>query len=95
MNENDLQRVYNCPIYPRDSKRYSDKVIVNTDNGSHGGSHCCAFFVEKSKSYYFDRFGGAPDKFPLKQLPKPTTYHNYKTQYLNSKFCGSYCFFSI
>ena len=39
MNESELQRVYNSEIYPRDSKIYSDRGFVNTDNGSLGGSH--------------------------------------------------------
>ena len=39
MNESELQRIYNYPIYPRDSKIYSDKGFVNIDNGSHGGTH--------------------------------------------------------
>ena len=29
MNESQLQRVYNYPIYPRDSKLYSDKGFNN------------------------------------------------------------------
>ena len=28
LNENDLKRVYNYPIYPRDSKKYLDKGFV-------------------------------------------------------------------
>ena len=76
MNESQLQWVYNYPIYPRDSKIYSDKGFVNIDNGSMGGSHWTCFIVEDNKSYYFDSFGGAPDKFLLKQLPKPIIYHN-------------------
>ena len=32
MNESDLQRVYKYPIYPRDSKLYSDKGFVNIDD---------------------------------------------------------------
>ena len=39
MNESESQRVYNYPIYPRDSKIYSDKGFVNKDNGSQGGTH--------------------------------------------------------
>ena len=31
MNESQLRRVYNYPIYPRDSKIYSDKGFVNID----------------------------------------------------------------
>ena len=33
MNEFELERVYCYPIYPRDSKTYSDKGFVNTDDG--------------------------------------------------------------
>ena len=57
MNEFELQRVYNYPIYPRDSKIYSDKGFVNIDNGFQGGTHWKAFYVKNNKSYYFDRFG--------------------------------------
>ena len=93
MNERELQRVYNYPIYPRDSKIYSDSGFLNIDNGSQGGSHWCTFYVKDSKSFYFDSFGGHPDKFLLKQLPKPIIYHNYKIQDIDSKLCGSYCLY--
>ena len=76
MNESDLQRVYNYPIYPRDSKIYSDKGFVNIDDGRMGGSHWCAFYINYNESYYFDSFGGQPDKFLLNQLPKPIIYQN-------------------
>ena len=33
MNESQLQKVYNYPIYPRDSKIDSDKGFVNIENG--------------------------------------------------------------
>ena len=95
MNESQLQRVYNYPIYPRDSKIYSDKGFINIDNGSRGGSHWTAFYIKNNKSYYFDSFGGAPDKFLLNQLPKPIIYHNYKIQDINSKLCGSYCLYFL
>ena len=36
MKETQLQRIYNYPIYPRDSKIHSDKGFVNIDNGSQG-----------------------------------------------------------
>ena len=52
----------------------------------------------KDKSYYFDSFGGQPDKFLLNQLPKPIIYDNYKKQDSKSKLCGSCClcfFYSI
>ena len=43
MSESDLQKIYNCNIYPRDSKILSDRVFVNIDNGLKGGTHwtCC------------------------------------------------------
>ena len=93
MNESELQRVYNYPIYPRDSKVYSDKGFVNIDNGSRGGSHWTCFYIKDNKSFYVYSFGGAPDKFLLNQLPKPIIYHNYIIQDLNSKLCGSYCLY--
>ena len=43
MNESQLQRIYNYPIHPKDSKIYSDKGFVNIDNGYRGGTHWCAF----------------------------------------------------
>ena len=93
MNESQLQRVYNHPIYPRDSKLCSDKGFVNIDNGSQGGTHWTCFIVKDKKSFYFDSFGGAPDKFLLNQLPKPILSHKYKIQDINSKLCGSYCLY--
>ena len=39
MNESQLQKIYNYPIYLRDSKIYSDKGFINIDDGSMGGSH--------------------------------------------------------
>ena len=84
MNERELQTIYNYPIYPRDTKLYSDKRFVNIDNGSMGGSHWTCFIVKDNKSYYFDSFGGQPDKFLLNQLPKPIIYHNYKLKDINS-----------
>ena len=93
LNEYQLQKIYNYPIYPRDSKIYSDKGFVNIDNGYQGGTHWTAFKVKDNKSYYFDSFGGSPDKFILNQLHKPIIYHNYIIQNINSKLCGSYCLY--
>ena len=93
MNESQLQKVFNYPIYPRDSKIYSDRGFVNIDNGSQGGTHWCCFIIKDDMSYYFDSFGGQPDKFLLNQLHKPILYHNYKIQDINSKLCGSYCLY--
>ena len=93
MNESQLQRVYNYPIYPRDSQIYSDKGFVDIDNGSQGGTHWTCFILKDNKSYYFDSFGVQPDRFLLNQLNKPIIYHNYKIQDMNSRLCGSYCLY--
>ena len=93
MNKSDLQKVYNYPICPRDSKIPSDKGFVNIDYGSMGGSHWTCFILKDNKSYHFDSFGGQPDKFLLNQIKKPITYHNYKIQDNNSNLCGSYCLY--
>ena len=82
--------MYKYLLYPRDSKIYSDRGFVNIDNSSQGGTHWTCFIVKDNKSYCFDSFGGQLDKFPLKQLPKPMIYHNYKIQDINSKLYGSY-----
>ena len=93
LNESELQRVYNYPIYPRDSKIFSDKGFINIDNGSQGGTHWTCFIVKDNKSFYFDSFGGQLDKFLLNQLSKPIMYHNYRIKGINSKLCGSYCLY--
>ena len=93
MNESQLQRVDRYSIYPRDSKIYSDTGFGNIDNGPRGGTHWTCFILKDNKSYYFDSFGGQPDKFLLKQLPKPIIYHNYKIQDINSKLGGPYCLY--
>ena len=93
MNESELQRVYRYPIYPKNSKIHSDRGFVNIHDGRLGGTHWVVFYVRDNKSYYFDSFGGAPDKFLLNQLPKPIIYHNYKIQFINSRLCGSYCLY--
>ena len=93
MNEPQLQKFHNYPIYPKDSKIYSDKGFINKDNGSQCATQGTCFIVTDEKSFYFDSFGGQPDKFQLNQLPKPIIYHKYKIQDLNSSFCGSYCLY--
>ena len=93
MNESQLQEIYDYPIYPRDFKIHSDRGFVNIDDGRLGGTHWVAFYVKDKKSYHFDSFGGAPDRFLLNQLPKPVIYHNYKIQKISSKLCGSYCLY--
>ena len=91
MNESQIRKIFNYPIYPRESKLLSENGSVIIDNGSRGGTHWTCFIVKDNKLYYFDSFGGQPDKFLLNQFPKPITYSNYKIQDINSKLCGSYC----
>ena len=95
MNESQLQKLYNYSIYPIDCKLYSNKGFIKTDDGSQGGSHWTCFIVKDINSYYFDSFGGPPDKFLLNQLLKPILYHNYKIQDNYSKLCGSYWFYFL
>ena len=93
MNDPQIQKYYNYPIYPRDSKIYSDKRFVNKDNGYRGGTHWKCFILKCNKSYYFVSFDGHLDIFLPNQLPKPLLYHIYKIQDINSKLCGSYCLY--
>ena len=98
MIESQLYKVKSFPMYPRDSKIITDKGFVNIDNGSQGGTHWTCFIVKSNKSYYFDSFGGQPEKFRPKQLPKLIMYHDNKIQDISSRLCGSYClyfFYSI
>ena len=50
MNEFQVQKIYNYPIYPRDSQIYSDRGFVNIDNGAQGGTHWCVFYIKDNKS---------------------------------------------
>ena len=95
MKELEIQKFYNYPIHPRDSKLYSDNGFVIIDVGRTKGTHWCAFHVKNHKSFYFDSFGFQPDKFQRNHLPKPITYHKYEIQEINSKFCGLYVFYLI
>ena len=61
------------------------------DDVSQGGTHWECYYKNENRCYCCDSFGGSPEKFPLQQLPKPILYHKYKTQDINSNFCGSYC----
>ena len=57
------------------------------------GTHWTCLLAKGDKSYPYDSFGGAPDKFLFEQLPKLIIYHNYKLQDTNSKLCVSYCLY--
>ena len=50
MKESEIQTVYIYPIYPRESRIYSDKGFVKIDIGSMGGSHWTCFIVKDNKS---------------------------------------------
>ena len=89
MNESELQRVYKYNKYPQTSKYYSDKGLVNKNNGSQGGTHWTCFIMKANTTFYFHTFGGAADDFLLNQLPKPITYQTYKYQGINSRLCCS------
>ena len=65
MNEFQLQKSYNYPVYHRDLKIYSDKGFVNINNGTQGGTHWTCFIVKDNKTFYFNSFGGQPDKLYL------------------------------
>ena len=93
MNESQIQRICNYPIYPRDSKKYSDRGFVIIDDGRLNGTHWTCFTVKDNKSFYFDSFSVQPDKILLKQLPKPIIYLIYKIQDTYSKLGGSYCLY--
>ena len=75
LNEFELQRIYNYPIYPRDSKIYLVKGFINIDVGPQGGTHWYCFITKDNKAHLFDSFEGQPDKFLLNHLPKPISYH--------------------
>ena len=53
MNESELQKIYNYPIYPRDNKIYSDKGFVNIDNGRLNGTHWTCFYIRDKKNFLF------------------------------------------
>ena len=73
-----VQKIFIYPVYPRDSTMIADKRFVNIGNGSMGGSHWTCFIIKDKKSYYFDSYGGEPNKFLLNYLCKPIKYQNKK-----------------
>ena len=77
MTEAQIQKYYIYLIYPRDSKKFSDERFVKIDKGSLGGYHWTCFIIKDNKSFYFDSFGEAPNKFLLKQIPKAIIYQIY------------------
>ena len=67
--------------------------MVNIDNGEQGGTDWNCFLVNKDGSFYFDSFGGNPDKFLRQQLPRPMIVNKYKIQNFDNMLCGSYCLY--
>ena len=47
MKESDLQRVYNFPIYLRDSEICSEKGFVNVDNRERNSTYWTFFYSKK------------------------------------------------
>ena len=76
MNKSEIQIIYIYNKYPRDIKILTVKAFVNIDIDIMGGTHCVSFYVRGNKSFYFDSFGGHPEKFLPNQLCKPKNYHN-------------------
>ena len=83
--------VYNYHMYPKDSLLTTDKGFLNFDNESLDGTPLTCFYIKDNKSFYFDSFGGAPQKFLLTQLQKPLNFCNFEIQDIYSRFCGAYC----
>ena len=54
-------------------------------------THSTCFYMRDKESYYFESFGGPPDKLLFKRLPKPFTSHHHKIQEINSNLSGTYC----
>ena len=82
-------------LYDLEIQKKSDKGFANINNGQMGRTYWTCFIIKHNKSYYFESFGGEPDKFLLNHLPKPIIYHNCKFQEINSRLCGLYCLYFI
>ena len=78
MNESQLQKISEYPIYPRDSRIDYDKGFGNIDDATQGGTPWCCFIIKDNKSSYFDSFGGRPDKFLIKEIPESKNITNIK-----------------
>lgn len=64
--------------------------IVNLNNSYQKGSHWCALYKDKNKSYYFDSYGFYPDK-EIEPYITPYEYNKYQIQSLYSSSCGYFC----
>ena len=91
MNEGDIKRFYNYPLYPGGLRIFSDKGFVTIHNGNVGGTHWTCFTIKDNKSFHSVSFEGQPEEVLLNQLPKPKIYRKYEIQDIFQKLCGSYC----
>ena len=76
MTESELQTVYKHDIYPRFSILTKNKGFVIIDDDRMGGTHWTGLQIKDIKSFCYDSFGGAPKKFPLRQLLTRRIYQN-------------------
>ena len=93
MTESQLQKIYKLSIYPRDSKNIFRQRICKNRQWISRRYSLDLLYSKRYKSYYFDSFGGQPDKFLLYRSPKPIIYHSYNIQDINSELCASLCLY--
>ena len=48
------------------------------------------FFIKEINSFYCDSHGGQPDELILQKVTKLITFHKYKIQDINSRFCATH-----
>ena len=81
--------IYNFSIFPRTLTINTNEGLVNIDIGEQCGTHWTFSYMEDN-NFFFDSFGGLPDKFLLIRKPKPTTYHSYQIQDINIRLSATY-----
>ena len=54
------------------------------------GTHWTSFQTKENILFNFDGFGSSRRKFLQRQLTKAITFHEYKTQDINSRLCRTY-----
>ena len=84
-------RIKNIEVYPRDFKKYTEKVFLYFDNGNTGGTRWICFYVKGNAFSHFDSFGGIRDKYLLQKLAKTIRFHEQKFQSNISSFCRTIC----
>ena len=95
MVEADLKKLYDLPIYPRDSEITTNKGSVVFNTGSMGGPQWVCFSITDKKSYFFHSLGGPLEEFFLTQLSKTIIFHIFFFQVINSKNCGTFCLYTL